>query len=135
VTAIDPGLYSTSAQVIPAIMIAGLVERGFRRKNTETATRSDVLLGLLTMLSLVAGEIGALLGTAGVHTRLVGELTVSGLTVGLLAVVEAYLDALPSVRRWKHAKPSWWWSATQIVAVMLLVATPTAVGLAVYQKL
>jgi hypothetical protein len=132
--AIDPGLYSTAAQVIPAIMIAGLVERGFRRQDTERVTRSDVLFGLLSMLSLVAGEIGALLGTAGVHTHIVGELTVSGLTAGLLAVVAAHLDALPAVRKRKHAKPSWWWRGTLIVAGSVLIALPIAVGVAVYPR-
>jgi hypothetical protein len=74
-TTIDPSLYSTAVQVIPAIMIAGLVERGFRRKDTDDVSRTDVLLGLLSTFSLVGGEIGALLGTAGVRTRFVGELT------------------------------------------------------------
>jgi hypothetical protein len=96
--AVERSFFEVTAQVIPLLLLVGLVEyRGSvapeedpRRARAEE--RTLVLMRLAMMIALVLAEVAALTALAGRPTRVERGYVIGGLSVGGLGVVVRFLD-------------------------------------------
>ena len=100
-TALDPDFFSVSAQVIPLLLLVGLIDHagtpeppgpGAPRHRLGGPGRTLALARLTTMVFLLMGEVAALVAVAGRPTILERHFVVAGLAMGAFAVVDRFTD-------------------------------------------
>jgi hypothetical protein len=97
----DPAFFEVSAQVIPLLMVVGLIEhRGTSAPEAEGSPRHRLPRGerdlaitrLGVMLAVVLGEVAALTAVAGYPTPLEDMVVRAGLAGAALFVIDRFLD-------------------------------------------